>query len=143
MIRAAAVVVMILAPVSPLAAGQAKTPGGAPVVYNITVKADAVYTGTIQLATQKEVVSGDMQITSPTAITGKVAGTSKAGVLSLDYPYVMTERKCEGRVMMTIKMPAKPGPAAGTMEALGCGDPSRKLTGTVELVPVDSKGKPQ
>jgi hypothetical protein len=140
MFRTAAVVATILAAMPHLAAGQTTTPADAPVVYNITVKADTVYTGTIELATQKGVVSGDMRITMPTPITGKVAGTTKGGVVSLDYPYFMTERKCEGRVWLTIKMPAKPGPAAGTMEATECGDPSRKLSGTVELAP---KAKPR
>ena len=73
---------------------------------------------------------------SRSEITGKVAGTSKGGVLDLEFPYLMTERNCEGTVKMNIKMPQKPGRAAGTMEAVGCGrDPSQKLTGTVELVP--------
>jgi hypothetical protein len=141
--RCAAVVAMVVAGAAVTAGQTTKPTGPTPVLYTITVKADDVYTGTIELATEKGTVSGNMQITSPTPITGKVAGTSKAGVITLDYPYVMTARNCEGRVMMTIKMPPKPGPAAGTMEALSCGDPSRKLTGTVELVPANPKSQPR
>ena len=83
------------------------------------------------------VVTGSMVLKSPTEITGKVAGTSKAGVLALEFPYQMTERKCEGTVKMNIALPPKPGPASGTMEAVGCGrDETRKLTGKVDLKPV-------
>jgi len=109
--------------------------------HSITVKADAVYTGTVALAVNKGKVSGDMRLTAPTEITGKIAGTSKDGVLKLEFPYHMTENNCDGNVKMSITMPATPGPANGTMEASGCGDPSRTVTGTVELVPVDAKKK--
>ena len=45
-----------------------------------------------------------------------------------------------GNVKMTIKLPAKPGPATGTMEATGCGrDLAQPLPGTVELVPAAAK----
>jgi hypothetical protein len=82
MVRRGAVIATILAAAPHLIAGQAKPPAGTPIVYNITVKADAIYTGTIELATEKDAVSGSLQITAPTPITGKVAGTTKAGVMS-------------------------------------------------------------
>jgi hypothetical protein len=41
---------------------------------------------------------------------------------------------------MNITLPQKPGLAAGTMEAVGCGrEETNKLTGTVELKPVPVK----
>ena len=117
---------------------QAKKPAGTKgVTYDVTINADAVYTGTMELTVVGGKVTGNLNLTSPTPITGKIAGTSKAGVLSLDFPYVMTERNCEGNVKMTIKVPPKTGPAAGTMEAGSCGggDPGQKVTGTVDLKP--------
>jgi hypothetical protein len=107
--------------------------GGKTAVHDITVKADAVYTGKMELAVDKGKVTGDMLLTTPTEIKGKVTGTSKAGVLSLDFPYTITERGCSGTVKMNIKLPPKAGPAQGTMEATGCGDASQGVTGTVEL----------
>jgi hypothetical protein len=76
----------------------------------------------------------------PTEITGTVAGTAKGRVLALDFPYRMVERQCDGNVKMTIELPARPGPATGTMEATGCGrDLAQPLPGTVELVPAAAK----
>ena len=105
--------------------------------------AESTYTGTMDLTIASGVVTGTMLLKSPTEITGKVAGTSKAGVLALEFPYQMTERKCEGTVKMNIALPPKPGPATGTMEAVGCGrDETRKLTGKVDLKPVaGARGK--
>lgn len=122
-----------------VSAGAAQTPRGGTkgVMHDILVTtAEGSYKGTMELVTRGGKVTGSMHITDPGEITGKVAGTSKGGVLDLEFPYLMTERNCEGTVKMNIKMPQKPGRAAGTMEAVGCGrDPSQKLTGTVELVP--------
>jgi hypothetical protein len=102
-------------------------------VHDITVTANGtVYSGKMQLALTQGKVSGDMHLTTPTEIKGKVAGTSKAGVLSLDFPYTMTEQGCSGTVKMNITLPPKAGPAKGTMEATGCGD-GQGVTGTVEL----------
>jgi hypothetical protein len=99
--------------------------------------AESTYTGIMDLTIASGVVTGTLLLKSPTEITGKVAGTSKAGVLALEFPYQMTRRKCEGTVKMNIKLPPKPGPATGTMEAVGCGrDETRKLTGKVDLKPV-------
>lgn len=126
--------------VSAQAGKPAAKPGTKSVTHELTVTADQVYTGTMVMAVEKGKVTGDMLITTPTAITGKVAGTAKGGVLTLDFPYQMTEQKCEGTVKMSITMPPKPGPAKGTMEAEGCGRPAdQKLTGTVELKPVAAK----
>ena len=125
-----------------VAAAQTKTKGPAAggMTHDITINADSVYTGTMQMAIAKGKVTGDLHVTAPTEIKGKVAGTAKAGVLSLDFPYQMTERQCEGTVKMEITLPARPGPATGTMEAIGCGrDETRKLTGTVELTPRAAK----
>jgi hypothetical protein len=106
---------------------------------DLTIKAadGSVYTGKMNMAVVKGKVSGSLRITQPTEITGKVAGTAEKGTMKLAFPYAMTERKCEGTVTMDLKVPAQPGPVTGTMEAVGCGrEPSQKLTGTVELVPV-------
>ena len=126
-----------LACVAITVSAQTKKPAGTKgVLYDVTVTADQVYTGTMEMTIAGGKVAGTMTLTSPTNITGKVAGTSKAGVLSLDFPYRMTERNCEGNVKMTIKMPPKPGPASGTMEAGECGgNPDNKTTGTVALKP--------
>jgi hypothetical protein len=129
---------VVCAAMAAAVSAQAKKPAGAkPVTYDVTIKADTVYTGTMAMAVDRlGKVTGDMRLTSPTEITGKLAGTSKAGVVTLAFPYLMVERKCEGTVKMNITMPAKPGPAAGTMEAVGCGrDPANVLPGTVELKP--------
>jgi hypothetical protein len=128
------VMALALAVTTADAAGEAQgAKRGKTAVHDITVKADAVYTGKMELAVDKGKVTGDMLLTTPTEIKGKVTGTSKAGVLALDFPYTITERGCSGTVKMNIKLPAKPGPAQGTMEATGCGDASQGVTGTVEL----------
>ena len=107
------------------------------VMNEITVKADTVYTGTMDLTTDRGKVTGKMHITAPTDITGNVSGTSNKGVMALDFPFLMTEQKCTGHVKMDITLPAKIGPATGTMEAIGCsGRPEDKVTGTIELKPV-------
>jgi hypothetical protein len=54
----------------------------------------------------------------------------------------MTERQCEGNVKMTITLPAKPGPAKGTMSAGECGgDQNNRTTGTVEITPAAAATK--
>lgn len=106
---------------------------------DITVRAadGTVYAGKMTMAVEKGKVSGTMRITSPTEITGTVAGTAEKGTMKLAFPYAMTERNCQGTVKMDLPVPARPGPIKGTMEAVGCGrDETQKLTGTVELVPV-------
>lgn len=137
----AAVMALTGAAVAGAQPAQAKKEGGTKgVTYDITATADTVYTGTVELTIDRGKVTGDMLITVPTEITGKVAGTSKDGVLLLDFPYYMKENQCEGNVKMKITMPAKPGPAKGTMEAVGCGqDPNQPLGGTVELKPAAAK----
>ena len=145
--RAAAMALTIVAVAATASAQATKPPAKAgsakPATYDITITTESVYTGTMQMVTSGGKVTGDLRLTSPTEITGKVAGTSKAGVLALDFPYFMTERKCTGNVKMSIKMPAKPGPASGTMEAVGCGrEESRPLTGTVEHKPAAAAAKP-
>ena len=116
---------------------QTKKPAAKSTTYDLTVNADgAAHTGTMELATTAGKVSGDMHITSPREITGKPAGTSKAGAMHLDFPYRMVERQCDGRIVMDIKMPPKAGPANGTVEITGCGrTDANKLAGTVELKP--------
>jgi alkyl sulfatase BDS1-like metallo-beta-lactamase superfamily hydrolase len=110
------------------------------VTYDATITADRVYTGTMDMAVGADRVTGNMKLTSPTEITGKVAGTVKAGVLALEFPFHMAERNCEGTARMNITMPPKPGPAMGTLEVVGCGrEENDKLTGTVELKPAAPK----
>lgn len=112
---------------------------GNTVKYDVTIKADGgSYTGTMDLATAAGKVSGDMLISQPTEITGKPAGTVKAGVMKLDFPYRMVQRECDGKIVMDIKMPAKAGagPATGTVSIVGCGrTEANKLPGTIELMP--------
>jgi hypothetical protein len=138
------IVAMTLASVAAasVASGQTRKPAGTKSVTDeITVTTpEGAYSGTLTTAIEKGQVTGDIHITVPTEITGKVAGTAKGGVMMLEFPYLMVERNCEGTVRMNIKLPAKRGPATGTMEAFGCGrDESQKLTGTVELKPAGAK----
>jgi hypothetical protein len=136
-------VVLMCGVITSVASAQTKKQAGTKsVMHDITVKADEVYTGTIDMAVDRGKVTGNLHLTVPTEITGKVAGTAKGGVLNLEFPYYMTERKCDGTVKMNITLPAKPGLATGTMEAEACGDPTRKVAGTVELKPSDPKKKP-
>jgi hypothetical protein len=132
-----AVPMIVVASVAAASAQQKPKPSGTTVMNEITVKADTVYTGTMELTTDQGKVTGNMHITAPTDITGNVSGTSNKGVMALDFPFFMTEQKCTGHVKMDITLPAKVGPATGTMEAIGCsGRPEDKVTGTVELKPV-------
>ena len=120
------------------AVAQTKKPAAAkPVTYDVTITADgAPYTGKMVLTVAGGKVSGTMNLTQPTAITGKAAGMVKGGEMLLDFPYQMVERKCEGQIAMNIKMPAKPGEAKGTVSIAGCGRPDgNKLPGTIELKP--------
>ena len=140
--KLAAATTMMAMMVGAVASAQAKKPAGTnAVTYDVTIQADGgAYTGKMNIATTKGVAAGDMHITTPTEITGKVAGTSKAGELKLDFPYTMVQRKCTGQIEMNIKLPAKPGPAAGTVSIAGCGrDATNKLAGTIELRPAPKK----
>lgn len=104
--------------------------------HDVIVDAEEPFTGTMRIEIVKGQVSGDMHITSPTEITGTLAGTVKDGVMTLAFPFHMVEGNCDGSVTMSITMPEKPGPSKGTMEAVGCGrDAANKLLGTVELRP--------
>jgi hypothetical protein len=105
--------------------------------YDVKVTADQVYSGTMTMAVEKGKVSGEMLMTSPMEITGKVAGTSKDGELQLEFPYTITDSPCGGNVKMKIAMPEKPGPAKGTMEAVNC--EGEKMPGTVEIAPAGAK----
>ena len=117
-----------------------KPAGVKPVTYDVTITADGTaYTGTMVLAVAGSKVTGSMNITQPTSVTGKAAGTVKAGEVSLDFPYEMPERKCDGQIAMTFKMPGKPAQTKGTVSIVGCGrDASNKLAGTIELKPAKS-----
>jgi hypothetical protein len=124
------------------AGAQAKKAAPKATVHDVTINAEGVYTGTMELAVDGGKVTGNMHLTKPTEIVGKVSGTSKAGVMALEFPYLMKERNCEGTVKMELKVPAKPGPTSGTMEARGCGrDAASPLQGTVELVPAKAQKK--
>jgi len=117
------------------AAGQTKKPANT-ITYDVTINADGTpYTGTMALAVTAGKVAGDMNITKPTAITGKAAGTVKAAKMDLDFPYRMVQRACDGRIAMAIALPAKMGaaPATGTVSITGC--EGNKLAGTIELKP--------
>ena len=107
--------------------------------YDVTVMADGKpYTGTMTLAINAGKATGDIHITAPSEITGKVAGTSKGGRLALDFIYRMIDRGCEGQIVMTIALPEKKtaAPATGTADIAECGDPAApRIQGTVELKP--------
>ena len=139
MTRAIAVVALLGAVANLPASAQTKKPGANTITYDITVKADGeAHTGTMQLAVAGGKVAGDMHITKPSEITGKAAGTAKAGQMRLDFPYRMVQRACDGRIEMDIKLPAKMGsaPTNGTVAITGCGRPDgNKLAGTIELTP--------
>ncbi len=132
-----ATVLMVAAAFTAVSA-QAKKPAAAgAMTYDLTITTDGTaYTGKMDLAVKAGKVTGAMQVVQPTEITGKAAGTVKGGEMLLDFPYLMVQRKCEGQIAMNIKMPAKTGPASGTVSIIGCGrDAGNKLTGKVELTP--------
>jgi hypothetical protein len=137
--RSSLAAVALLSLIAVPAWGQQKSAGGKPTVYDLTIQADgAAYTGTMELMVAGGKVSGAMNITQPTEVTGKAAGTLKAGQMKLDFPYRMVQRGCDGQIAMDIKMPAKAGaaPAAGTVSIVGCGrTEANKLPGTIELKP--------
>lgn len=136
----AALAVAALVGTAGAAAQAKKTAAPKPVMHDITISADTVYTGTMSMAIDGETVTGDLRITVPTEVLGKVAGTAKAGQLALEFPFTMTEQQCEGVVKMDITLSDKPGVGTGKMAAVGCGlEESAPLVGTVELKPAVSK----
>jgi hypothetical protein len=143
-VRSAAVAGLVLLAAAAVPAAQTQKPAaGKGTSYDITVKtSEAVYSGTTEMTVDGGKVTGTIHITVPMEITGKVAGTVKGGTLHLDYSYRMVQEGCTGNVKMTIEMPAKPGPANGTMEAGPCGDEGAPVTGTVHLTPAARKGEP-
>jgi hypothetical protein len=138
LVSAALAVVVLVSP----AFAQSKKAGNS-VIYDVTITADGTpYTGTMTLAVNAGKVTGDIRITAPTEITGKVAGTAKAGQMNLDFPYRMVERACDGQIAMSFALPAKKSaaPATGTVDIVGCeGD---KLAGAIELKPKAATKKP-
>jgi DUF4097 and DUF4098 domain-containing protein YvlB len=138
LVSAALAVVVLVSP----AFAQAKKAGNS-VIYDVTITADGTpYTGAMTLAVNAGKVTGDIRITAPAEITGKVAGTAKAGQMNLDFPYHMVERNCDGQIAMSFPLPAKKGaaPATGTVDIVSCeGD---KLAGTIELKPKSATKKP-
>lgn len=143
MFKQTIMVVMVSAGAAGILSAQTATPKTArPVTHEVTVVADQVYTGTLAMAIEAGKVTGDMHLTAPTEITGKLAGTAQDGQLQLEFPFHMTEQGCNGSVKMKIALPARPGPAKGTMAAVGCGRESDSpLEGTVELKPAQPGGK--
>ena len=138
MFRHWAAAVLLIAAAASFAGAQTKKPAGAkPAIYDLTVTADGTaYTGTMTLAVAAGKVSGEMRISKPTEITGKIAGTVKAGEMALDFPYRMVQRNCDGQVAMTFKAPVKRAGSKGTASITGCGrDAANKLAGSVELAP--------
>jgi hypothetical protein len=130
-----AVAMLVIAAMTAGGVAQTKKPAGTKsVTYDLSISVDGgVYTGKLDLSTAAGKVAGTMHVTQPTEITGKVAGTSKAGEMLLDFPYHMVQRNCDGQITMTLKAPAKTG-SKGTVSISGCGrDASNKLSGTMEL----------
>lgn len=130
--RALAAVMVLGTFAVPPAAAQKKPAG---VTYDVTINVDGgTYTGTMVLAVAAGKVTGDMNLTKPAEITGKAAGTSKAGKFNLDFPYRMVQRGCDGRIAVAIPVPVKTAPSKGTVEITGCGRPdANKLAGTIEM----------
>jgi hypothetical protein len=125
-----------------LSAQNGKPASGTRTTHDVTVVADQVYTGTMAMAVDGGKVTGDLHLTSPTEIKGKVAGTARDGQLQLEFPFHMTEQGCDGSVKMTIALPASPGPAKGTLAAVGCGqEADMPLEGTIALKPAQPEGK--
>jgi hypothetical protein len=143
MITRLSVVALLCVALGGAAGAQTEKPAAKPEKYDVTIKAEeTTYTGTANLTIDRGKVTGDLRLVSPTEVTAKIAGTAKAGALDLDFPYLIVEQQCTGNVKMTIKVPAKPGPATGTMIAVGCGrDPAAPLNGTVEFAPADPDKK--
>jgi len=134
-IATTAIAIIALASVG---AAQNKSTGNA-AKYDVTITAGGtVYTGTMDLLTAAGKVTGDMHITKPTEVTGKPAGTAKAGAMKLNFAYRMVQNACDGQIEMDIKMPAKPAaaPGTGTVTVAGCGRPAGDtMPGTIELKP--------
>lgn len=85
---------------------------------------EATYTGSMTLEIQKGTVSGKMNIDTPQAVTGAVAGTLKGAALSLDYPFqVAGDQPCTGRVTVAATFNAARTEAKGTTHSEGCGQP--------------------
>ncbi|MCA1562509.1 MAG: hypothetical protein LC804_20355 [Acidobacteria bacterium] len=81
MFKQLAALTLLCAAVTTVASAQTKKRAGTKsVVYDITVNADTVYTGTIEMTVEGGKVTGNLHLTSPTEITGKVAGTAKGSV---------------------------------------------------------------
>lgn len=137
MLRYAAAAALVAVTVIPTEAQTKKAPNT--ITYDIIITADGTpYTGTMALAVNAGKVTGNMHVTAPTEITGKAAGTVKAGKMDLDFPYRMVQRACDGQIAMAIALPAKMGaaPATGTVAIAGCGrSDANKLSGTAELKP--------
>jgi hypothetical protein len=117
---------------------------GKPTTYDVAITVEGQpYTGTMVLAIAGNKVSGSMAIKQPGEITGKAAGIVKGGEMLLDFPYHMVERKCDGDIRMTVKLPEKKVPgakASGTVSIGGCGrPPDSRLPGTIELTAVAAK----
>ncbi len=139
--RTVLVVVMSACAAGVLAAQGGKTDSGAR-THDVTIVADQVYTGTMAMAVNEGKVTGDLLLTSPMVIKGKVAGIARDGQLQLDFPFQIAEQGCQGSVKMKIALPTTPGPAKGTMAAVGCGrEPGAPLEGTVELKPAGTEHK--
>ena len=138
MLRRGATAALMIAVITTVGSAQTKKPAGTKgVAYDLSITVDGgVYSGTLDLLTTAGKVAGTMHVTQPTEITGKVAGTSKAGEMMLDFPYHMVQRNCDGRIAMNLKAPSKTAGSKGTVSIVGCGrDAANKLTGTMELKP--------
>ncbi|HJR61077.1 MAG TPA: hypothetical protein VJ813_16820 [Vicinamibacterales bacterium] len=138
-----AAALMVAAGLTVVSAQPKKTGGANSVTYDVTINADgAAHTGRMVLAVNGPKVTGKMHITSPGEITGNAAGSMKAGVMTLDFPYHMVQRNCDGQIAMNIRLTPKLPASNGTVEIVGCGrDASNKLAGTIELKPVAAQKK--
>ena len=84
--RQAATVLVGFAMLATLSAQGGQPAGTKSVMHDITINADNVYSGTIEMTVAAGKVTGKMKLTTPTEITGEVAGTATAGALALEFP---------------------------------------------------------
>ncbi len=142
MLRHAAIAAL-LAAIAAIPIGAQTKKAATSIPFDVTITAEGKpYTGTMELAIAAGKVTGDMHITAPTEITGKLAGTSKGSLVTLAFTYRMVTRGCEGHIAMSVTLPQKKGgaPASGTVEIAECGRPEApKISGTIELKPKAAK----
>ena len=97
-----------------------------------------VYSGTLTMAIDaKGVVSGKLNLTVPTAVTGPVSGVVKDGVWTFKSTYTVVEQACSGTVEGTGKGPVDRKVITGTATIQGCSE--TPLTSTFTFTRLEKK----